>query len=296
MVAAVIDRSEFYRVLTEAVDDLLEHGFTSQKQLDEWLQRIELTARAALVPEAVLQRSLQDALTSIYRKTVTGVGLERRHKGLNEFTLAAIKPKLRAELDRRIVASANLIRMNREASIQRTLQRFAGWATSVPAGGSDVESRREVKQQVRRGIAGLPFEERRVIVDQSSKMVAAVDEIIAVDGGAIAAAWRHVKEGPPAYDARPEHVARDGKVFVFRDNWALKRGLMKLGGAQYTDQIEAPAQLPFCRCRWGQVIYSLRDLPVLMLTERGRQELRDARRAIKSWDNTHAQMHASTVH
>jgi len=69
---------------------------------------------------------------------------------------------------------------------------------------------------------------------------------VATDGGAIAAVWRHVREGG-GYQARPEHEARNGKIFVVRDNWALLKGLMKLAGAQYTDQIEAPGELVILR-------------------------------------------------
>ena len=200
--------------------------------------------------------------------------------------MASIKPKLRAELDRRILASARLIKLNRQASIERTLQRFAGWATSIPIGGTTHSKRSDVMKAARRGIASLPFEERRVIIDQGHKLVSTIDDIVATDGGAILAIWRHVKERPPAYDARPDHVARHGKVFVIRDNWAIKKGLMKLAGAKYTDEVEAPGELVFCRCRY-QYGYTLRDVPPAMLTVAGKQALADARARIKGWPTAH---------
>jgi hypothetical protein len=203
---------------------------------------------------------------------------------VGQFTLEQIKPHLRDELDRRILASANLIKLNRTASIERTLQRFAGWATSVPKGGSDIQNRTDIKKAVRRGIAGLPFEERRVIIDQGHKLASAISEIVAKDGGAIAGAWQHIKRGPPSYDSRPKHVARDGKIFLLRNSWARAQGLVKPDKNGYTDDIEQPGELVFCSCKY-RWIYALRDLPTEMLTVKGREALLAAREKIRRVEN-----------
>jgi hypothetical protein len=274
----------FYRVLTDAINDLTEYGFDSQKRLDEWVKKLAVTARQAMVPESVVLNMLRDQLGSIYRRLVDRGGLKLRHKGISEYTLAAIKPKLHMELERRILASANLIKLNRESSIARTLQRFTGWATSIPPGGTDLGKRRETKMRVRKGVASLPFEERRVIVDQGHKLVAAIQEIVATDGGAIGGVWHsHWREA--GYDYREDHKERDGKFFVLRDNWAIKRGFMKLAGAKYLDEVTAPAVEPFCRC-YMTYAYSLRDLPKKMLTVKGRDALAAARAKIGA--NLHA--------
>lgn len=271
-------RNQFYQVLSAAIADLTEHGFDSQQRLDEWMRRLDVAARASLVPREVLEHAIRDGLQRVFARTTTTANLLRTHKGISEFTLAAIKPKLRAELDRRILASASLIKLNREGSVQRTLQRFSGWATSIPIGGTEVSERKEVSRNVRRGISGLPFEERRVVVDQGHKLIASINSIVAVDGGAIAAKWKHVREGG-GYQARPEHEARNDHIFVVRDNWAISQGLMKLSGRQYTDQIEQPGELVYCRCTY-QFLYALRDLTSDMLTDRGREELSRARAEI----------------
>jgi len=271
-------KEAFYKTVTAAVDDLLEHGYDSQARLNVWLERLRAAARNALVPESELARALRSALTLTFKRATGKRAMVRVHPGVAEFTLARIAPRLHAELDRRIAASTDLIKLNRQASIESTLQRFAGWATSVPAGGTEVAKRKVVKETVRRGIAGLPFTERRVVIDQSAKLVASIHEIIATDGGAIAAQWNHVPEGPPAYDARPDHVARDGKVYLLRKSWATDAGLVKLAGRQYTDEITAPAVEPFCRCSYT-FLYTLRDLPGDMLTLKGKTELELVRRA-----------------
>lgn len=272
-------KDSFYAVLSEGIAYFAEHGFESQEILEEWLRRLETAARASLVPQSVLERAVRESLQRVFTRTTTNAALLRTHPGISQFTLQMIKPKLRLELDRRILASAGLIKLNREASVQRTLQRFSGWATSIPIGGTDVVNRKEVKAQVRRGIAGLPFEERRVVIDQGMKLAAAINEIVATDGGAIGGYWHHVAEGPPAYDSRPEHVARDGKFYVLRGNWAMEAGFMKLAGRQYYDEITAAGQEIFCRCSmtWQ---HNLRDLPSDMLTSKGKEELKRVRAQI----------------
>ncbi len=270
-------RQSFYQVISAAIADLIEHGFDSQQRLDDWLRKIETAARAALVPESVLQAEVRDLLERTYQRTVEGRGLMRAHTGVSQFTLINIKPRLRAELDRRILASANLIKLNREASVQRTLQRFAGWATSIPAGGTNATEKQEVAAQVRRSIAGLPYAERLVVHDQGHKLAAAINDIVSRDGGAIAGLWRHVREGG-GYQARPEHVARDGKIYLIRESWAKLERLVKPGPDGYTDQITAPAEEIGCRCRYVY-LYNLRDLPANMLTEKGKQAL-EARAAV----------------
>jgi hypothetical protein len=259
---------ELQRVLREAVEDILAHGYDSQKRIQLWAEKLHAAALRALIPEAEINRRLAEELGLVYERQFKGDKFMRRHQGLSRFTVEQLKPKLRNELDKRVLASANLIRLNREASIQRTLQRFEGWATSVPAGGRRGEAKAPLDKKLRRAFASLPYEERRVIVDQGHKLVAAVNTVVANDGGAVAGIWHsHFRE--TGYDARPRHMHFDSRVFVLRGNWALRDGLMKLDGALYTDQLEAPAELINCRCYYSY-IYNLADLPVHMLTAKAK--------------------------
>lgn len=269
--------------------DMLKHGYDSQYRLDDWISRLKTAARESLVPEAVLERNLKELLLRTYERTTNSKKLLQRHSGIPPWTLEQIKPKLRGELDRRILASANLITLNREASIQRTLQRFAGWATAIPTGGAPQATRAEQAKTIRKGIASLPFEERRVVIDQGHKLVNSIDEILAQDGGAIAAVWMHVKE--IGYDERPWHRKRDGEVFVFRGNWALEQGLVKLAGHTYVDAIvdakgrpDGPSVPVYCRCTWGDVLYTLDDIAEVapeMLTEKGKAAIAKADRVLQ---------------
>lgn len=277
MVPSSHPRRSFYEILAAAIADLTEHGFDVEWRVRNWLIQLEEAARRGLMPMHVLERQLRDTLVRVFDRTMKKLPL--LHKGVAEYTLHNIRPALRAELDRRILASANLIKLNREASIARTLQRFNGWATSIPAGGAakTVEKRKEA-EVIRRGIAGLPFVERRVVIDQGHKMVAAVNEIVATDGGAIAAVWHsHWRE--LNYNYRPEHKKLDGEVFLVRDSWAIKDGYVKKGRLRYTDEVEGPAVAPFCRCSW-QFLFTLRDLPREELTVKGKEKLAEVRRTI----------------
>ena len=61
-----------------------------------------------------------------------------------------------------------------------------------------------------------------------------------------------------------------------RDSWAHKAGLVKPGKNGYTDEIEQPAELPFCKCSY-QYVFSLRSIPAECLTEKGKKALEDAK-------------------
>lgn len=265
-------RADFYRTITMAVADLTENGFDSAERVQFWIQQIRAAAYASMTPVHVLEEQLAATFRGIYQRQVERGGILKQHPGVARFTLERVKPRLRAELDRRLMASRELIKLNREKSISETVQRFSGWATSVPPGGTDAINKAVVKATIRKSLAQLPFESRRVMIDQGAKMISNLNEIIAVDGGAIAGEW-HSHFRQIGYNARIEHKHFDGHIFVVRGNWAIEKGLMKLDGAKYTDEVERPAELPFCRCTY-RYLYSLRSLPPSMVTQKGQDELR----------------------
>ena len=56
----------------------------------------------------------------------------------------------------------------------------------------------------------------------------------------------------------------------------MQAGLMKKDRYRYTDEIEKPGELVYCRC-WYEWKYNLRSLPSEMLTEKGKAELERVR-------------------
>ena len=270
-------RASFFAVVTAAVADIAEQGFDSMERIAEWSHLIREAAIRTMTPPHVLEQALNDTLRGIFRSKIQRGAILRQHPGVSRFTLEKVAPKLRGELDRRIMASAQLIKLNRAQQIEDTLRRFSGWATSIPAGGTDVSMRREVKDQIRKPLASLPFKERRVIVDQSHKFTANLNNILATDGGAIALIWHsHWRE--LNYNYRKDHKERDEHIYLLRDSWAHEAGFVKPGDAGYYDQITAVGEEVSCRC-YAQYLYALRSVPSQMLTDKGRVELARVRMA-----------------
>jgi hypothetical protein len=267
----------FYETITVAVAEFATTGYVSEDRLRYWMDEIRAAAERDLVSDEEMTRQLRGALGSIFDRMVERGGLAREFR-LSRFGVERLRPKLRDELSRRVMANAQLIRLNREEAIAATLRRFAGWATSVPPGGDEDVKRNVVKSDIRKSLASQPYVVRRLSTDQSHKFVAALREIVATDSGALAVVWRHIKPRP-SYQSRPEHLARDGKVYAIRGNWALERGLMKAGPAGYYDEVTAFAEEPMCSC-YGTWLTSLGQLPDELLTEMGRAELARVRQEL----------------
>lgn len=271
-------RRSFYDVLTDAVRDITLHGYDSVARLTFWIEEIRKAALADMIPEHVLQERLQSTFSSIYMRMVEHDGLLRLHPEISRFTYDQVKPRLRRELDRRILASADLIVLNRKAAVESTIQRFSGWMTSIPAGGSRAVDKKDVKDNIRKALAQLPFEERRVVTDQGHKFSSELSNILAVDSNAIAAIW-HSNWRQMNYNYRKDHKERDLHVYTIRGNWALQQGLMKVGKYGYTDQITKPAEEVFCRCHY-EYVYNLASLPSDMITRKGKDRLAAADKKI----------------
>lgn len=277
-------RKTFDETLRDAMNDLETHGYDSAERVQQWQEMLRRAAEDEFMSRAELHQRIRDHLEATYRRTVDRGGVLTRHPGVARFTLEKVKPHLRQELERRILASADLIELNRPEMVAQTLRRFSGWATSIPAGGSNTVDKPEERAKIRKSMSGLPFIERRVLIDQGHKLEAAVSEIVATGGGAIAAYWRsHYQQAN--YDFRSEHKQRaiqSAKLpYVVRDNWAIAEGLMKLAGSKYIDEMTKPGEEVFCRC-WYEFIYNLRDLPAAMITAKGKAMMEQARARVRA--------------
>jgi hypothetical protein len=270
----------FFETVTAAIKDFEENGFDSLERLQYWTDRIRQAAIESLTPEHVLRETLNRTLQSVYKRLIDDGQILKTHAGVSRFTVDRLKPALRSELDRRMMVSRNLIKLNREQMVDKTVQRFSGWASSVPAGGSRAIETKDVKENIRKALTSLPFEERRCVIDQSAKFVSSLNDIIATDGGAIAGRW-HSQWRRPGYQYRKDHKERDQKVYAVRGNWALEKGLMKPGPAGYTDEITKPCEEVYCSCSYVY-LYNIRDLPDDMVTAKGRASLAEARAKIEA--------------
>ena len=264
-------KRSFFEVLTEAVNFFAENGYTSQKALDYWVNEIRIAALLSLRTPEQTEKDIRKAFGGVFTLLVTKKGVLSKQPSVSAYTLEKLKPKLRMELQRRILASVNLIKLNREEAVSTTLRRFQGWATAQPIGGSKVVDKVAEKENIRKSLAAMYFNERRVAIDQTHKLTSAINDIVALEGGAIAAKWRS-RWRQPHYDYREDHKERDEKIYAIRGNWAQKKGLMKAGADGYTDDITQPGEEVFCRCNYTY-IFSLNRLPEEMLTAKGRESL-----------------------
>jgi hypothetical protein len=258
-------------LLLEGLRKFAAEGYRSESDLQEWMQRLQAALEIELPSDEESKEVLARILESVYARDLR-TGLAKRVPGVSRYTLSRVAPHLRAELDRRIWAGADLIVLRKRAATQQSLQRFAGWTTSVPPHGFPripKDDLRDVAREIGMPVASLKYERRRLAIDQGHKMLSAVASIVAEGEGAIAAIWHDRGEQDHGYDARPEHLKRSGKLFLIRGSWALEQGLIRKGSAQYTDEIEQPAQLVYCSCTYEYVVH-LQDLPADMLTAKGK--------------------------
>ncbi|VGG43867.1 hypothetical protein [Klebsiella pneumoniae] len=273
----------FTRTVREAVKFFLRNGYTSRQELEQWQAIIRQAAESETDDDYMSMVS--DRLRKTYDLQVSKAGALERHKGLSRFTLNYMEPKLRSELDRRILASAGLIKLNRTAAINKTVQRFSGWATSIPVqdyvgGGLSPSSRSGVNyncDHIQKSAQQVDYEARRVMIDQSHKLIANIDNIIATSNNAIAAEW-HSHWRQAGYDYREDHKERDKQIYLIRGNWAQKNGYVKAGPAGYLDEITQPGEEVFCRC-YVTYLYNLRSIPEDMLTQKGRKFLESMKAA-----------------
>jgi hypothetical protein len=222
-----------------------------------------------LGPDEQIDRETADRLRAAFTKLVDGGKIDQYVPEVSRFNLAMVKPRLYAELDRRIVAATDLIRLNRREAVEKTLDRFSGWSTSIPPGGDRTIDKVETRTSIGKSVAQVRYQQRLVANDQGHKLIANIAEITALDGGAIAGIWNDHGEHDPSYNARKEHLARAGKLFVVRGSWAHEQGLIKAVHG-YTDEITKPGIEVNCRC-WYQWLTSPRRLPDAYLTGKGQE-------------------------
>ena len=251
-------------------------GALTQSELARALMELRTAADADFPTFETLFGQMRKSLVKYYGKGTAKKRISYSHIGVGVFTLADVHAKLRAELDRRIMANADLIKINREQAIDKTLQRFAGWATSIPPTGVGGTTYTAIKSDLAKPAKQLRYEVRRREIDQGHKLMQSISSIIAESGGAIAYQW-HSHWRQPGYDYRPDHKERDGRVYAIRNSWAHAAGLINKGDG-WTDEMTQPAEEVYCQCD-AVYLYALRDLPSAMLTEKGKRALEEVRRA-----------------
>ena len=271
--------NSFARVVRDAVKYFLQNGYSSQDDLMRWQDIIRQAAEGETADDYASMVTTR--LSQIYERQVNRRTMLKRHQGIPLFTIHHLQPKMRSELDRRILASVDLIKLNREKAISTTLSRFSGWASSIPS--AETIALRGIQgtmlktaQHIQKSAKQMDYEARRVMIDQGHKLIANIDNVVATSNNAIAARW-HSHWRRPGYDYRKDHKERDEKVYLIRGNWAQEKGYVKPGSVGYLDEVTQPGEEVFCSC-YVTYIYNLRSLPPDMLTQKGVQFMESVRK------------------
>ncbi|HGX2049109.1 TPA: hypothetical protein ACNR3S_002191 [Escherichia coli] len=272
--------NSFASIVRDAVKFFLRNGYSSREELERWQSIIRQAAENETADDymAMVTRNL----TKSYDLQIGRAEVLKRHPGISRFTINYLEPKLRTELDRRIFASADLIKINRKKAIDTTLSRFSGWASSIPSADTIAltgiqGTMRETAAHIQKTAEQMDYEARRVMIDQNRKLIANIDNVIATSNNAIAAEW-HSHWRRPGYDYREDHKERDKLFYLIRGNWAQKNGYVKAGPAGYLDEITQPGEEVFCQC-YVTYIYNLRSIPDDMLTRKSRKFLESMKAA-----------------
>ncbi len=259
----------FREVLADAIAELARTGYVSPDRVDYWAMALRNAAERDIGSEQVIDQNTARRLGAIYERLADRGKVADYVPGVSRYTIAQIKPQLRAELDRRIIASADLIKLNRREAIETTLSRFRGWSTSIPPGGDGAIDKRATKTDIAKSVAHQSYRRRLVLNDQGHKLIANIADIVATDAGAIAGTWHDHGEHDKNYDARKQHMAWAKKTFLIRGSWADKMGLVQPVHG-YTDEIDRPGQPVNCRC-WLEYVTSPRALSDQFLTAKGQE-------------------------
>jgi len=219
------------------------------------------------------QQSIEPYLNNLFKKEIESGKLLKRNEGIDRFTLERIKPQFRQLLEDRVKANIQLIKLERSNSIDVSTARFSGWLMSFDGGQEKIPPAKQLPafQNITKPmLEQKSYEHSRRAIDQGHKMLRAIDSVVAEQGGAIAAVW-HAHPPTSFYDARKEHWARDGEIFVYKNSPAMEKGLVKKGSNPYFEDLpDPPAFLINCTC-WTKNIYSLSALhriaPELLTTK-----------------------------
>ena len=242
---------KIFEILEDARKEI--SGDPDMDQLTRWLDWVRSALQGEMPSDRVIFDLVHRYMTARYATITRSV--KKRHALPRSFSPDMIAAEYRHYLRDRITASVELIKLNRDEEIERQTRRFAGWATGASLSDKSDDDFNELKKSTRKSIAGMTFIRRRVCTDQGHKLMAAIDDTIALQYGAVAREWRHVIPHS-GYQSREEHLERDHRIYAIRGIDGVKAG--KDG---YVDELpDQPGELPYCSCFYRS-IYDVDELP-----------------------------------
>jgi hypothetical protein len=159
---------------------------------------------------------------------------------------------------------------DRIGRVQAMLREFLG---QVPSGGTNDKAIKSRIAEIKKELRSLAKWDRLFYTYKARSLPAEIEYIFMLAGNPLAAIWQYSDlDAQAEYQKTYDHQQRDGHVYAVRGNWAIEKGLMKVGPAGYLDAVSRPGQELGCMCslRW---VAGVRRLPGDMITDKGRSEL-----------------------
>lgn len=218
-------------------------------------------------------------------------GIFQTASGIQKYKIEDLKPDFKKELERRINVSLSYITTQDQNTIEEIKNRLMNFA-SIPHNNKNLEELEyDFWNDVIPANAKKNYKTNKwqnmIIRDQQHKLVSNMTYITAMKNNAIGFIWKNRKDirvvGNPsglypngANKMHNDHWKREGKLYLFRDSEALKKGLIKkTKDVQYADEIEdgLPGIPINCRCTM-RLIFRLYEIPAEyknIITKKGRE-------------------------
>jgi hypothetical protein len=251
----------FHKLLRQATGHFSKFGFTSPSDVNDWLTRLNASAESTLDTDTA-KAKVERALAGAFYRALGRGRLAGRKGQVSKLSMDQLEPKLRNELEKRMFAAREEVDATHRQALERIHGRFLGLATA----GARPGAVREVVKPVAKAMRDAKAQERMTAVDQTKKLMATMDEVVAEDAGSIGGFWDAMWLIERKH--RPEHAARHDLFYVRRGSWADEQGLITHPEG-YMDEFDMPRVLINCQCQY-RYVFDLEDAPPEVLTAKGR--------------------------
>ena len=217
-------------------------------------------------------------------------GVFRTAPTLQKYKIEDLKPDFKKELESRINVSLSYIKTQDQNTIEEIKNRLMNFA-SIPHPNKDLKELEYdfwndvLPEKAKKNYKSNKWQ-NMIIRDQQHKLVSNMTYITAMKNNAIGFIWKNRKDirvvgnpsglYPSGNKIHNDHWKREGKLYLFRDSAALKKGLIKkTKDVQYADEIEdgLPGIPINCRCTM-RLIYRLYEIPAEyknIITQKGKE-------------------------
>jgi hypothetical protein len=288
-----MDAKSLAAIINTAINELLKMGAspTTIKRLRSELEQV--LDESAIQPENAvehLRRYHQEFLNAVIKckgipvraivsdgekttSNIKGMGME------GKFDL--LEPKIHDIFDACIKDAEFQAPLFRQQELLSALNTFEEWAQSIPLGGTKDKLFRDEARDVRKQLKSVQKWNEYYFIEKSGCFSNRINHLISESNNTIAAIWNYRSFN--IYDEKCEHNNYDGKVYLIRDNWAIKRGFIIIDSStKYTDELPIPNDDYYCNCHY-QYLYRLHSLPIEILTPKGKTELIDLRKKLAAY-------------